>query len=63
MHNQSTWQHTQEHTMEANLMNVMFVRQDLDKLPTLKTIKGHTLETNHMNVMFVRRDLSIHAPW
>jgi hypothetical protein len=51
-----------EHTLERNLMNVMFATKDFRSQATLRFIREHTLETNVMNVMFATKDFCNQAP-
>ena len=51
------------HTLERNLMNVMFVIKDLHEQVAWYDIKEHTLERSLMNVMFVIKNLHVYPRW
>ena len=51
------WSGIKKHTLERNLMNVMFLGSDFQMVVKLLVIKGHTVERNIVNVMIISRDL------
>jgi hypothetical protein len=45
-----------EHTLETNLMNVMFATKDFRSQATLRFIRENIQEKNLMNAMFATKD-------